>query len=625
MKVSPDDWVPIGVPALEPAALESVKSTSNLLVIAGPGAGKTELLAQKACFLLQTYTCHYPKRILAISFKKDSASNLKDRVEKRTGEKNIRFDSMTFDGFAKSILDNFNNILPLHSRPQKKYEIAQPTDVEIQTFLKTLHVQGLNDTKPLIEIINANQWDRRRLVDNFTKKHFTGFRLGTINRNHILDWASDQLWLELIKGNENGSKISFQMISRLAEYIVNLNHYIKKSILATYSHVFLEEFQDTTSIQYDFVRTCFYQTSTILTAVGDGKQRIMTWAGARTSIFDDFKIEFAAQEKTLTMNFRCAPRLVELQTVVAKHLEPNSTPQKTNSTGGGTIKSIDFKNESQEADSLTKKVLQLIQNGVGAEQICFLFKQQVAQNSTLIIQQLNNAGVKARVEDEYQDLLKDDAVKIALTFIRYVFELDVEARDEAFKLIADSDASLADFRRIEQRLATFRNNINSNNNNFSTEETTLNFLSEIYTFLGNQRLSILVQGFSESSLNSSAEKFANKFYEIFSREKNVRSTVDEFVGIGVIPCMSIHKSKGLEFEVVFFIGLESGMFWNFQNQPKEDIQAFFVAISRPKSQLYLTFCKQRGNRNQQKSMQQIYNFLTVANVENINLSGATGV
>lgn len=622
MKVSSDEWVPIGVPALEPVAFESVKHASNLLVIAGPGAGKTELLAQKACFLLQTNECPNPKRILAISFKKDSASNLKERVEKRIGEKNIRFDSMTFDGFAKSILDNFSNALPEQLRPSKKYEIAQPTDVAIQTFLKSLNIQGQQNTQPLTEIINANQqWDRKRLIDSFVNRYFVGFRLGATGRNHILDWASDQLWLELIRGDENESKISFQMISRLAEYIVNLNPFIKKSILATYSHVFLDEFQDTTSIQYDFVRTCFYRTPTILTAVGDRKQRIMTWAGARTTIFDDFKQEFLAQEKTLTMNFRCAPRLVELQTVVAQHLEPNSAPQTANSDSNGVIKNIDFSNETQEAVSLAKKVQQLIQNSVTPEQICFLFKQQVAQNAAQIIQQLNVIGVKARVEDEYQDLLKDDAVKIALTFIRYIFGIDTEARDEVFQMLIDNDASLPEMRRTEKKLATIRSRLSGNNSTFSSEAETIKFLNEIFIFLGDERLNVLIQGFSKENLNSSIERLASKFFEIFNRERNVKATVDEFTGIGVIPCMSIHKSKGLEFEVVFFIGLESGMFWNFQRQPDEDIQAFFVAISRPKSQLYLTFCNQRGNRAQQKSMQQIYNFLTAVNVEYVNLRG----
>ena len=99
-----DEWIPADGFVLEPNALDTVKSEQNTLVIAGPGAGKTELLAQRACFLLETNQCPYPKKILAISFKRDAAYNLKERVLKRCGsDLAVRFESMTFDAFAKKI------------------------------------------------------------------------------------------------------------------------------------------------------------------------------------------------------------------------------------------------------------------------------------------------------------------------------------------------------------------------------------------------------------------------------------------------------------------------------------------------------------------------------------------
>ena len=91
--VNPDDWEPTDGINLEDAAERVVKSQTNKSVIAGPGAGKTELLAQRAVFLLQTGLCRPPQRILAISFKKDAAKTLKDRVASRCpAEQASRFD-----------------------------------------------------------------------------------------------------------------------------------------------------------------------------------------------------------------------------------------------------------------------------------------------------------------------------------------------------------------------------------------------------------------------------------------------------------------------------------------------------------------------------------------------------
>lgn len=69
-----------------------------------------------------------------------------------------------------------------------------------------------------------------------------------------------------------------------------------------------------------------------------------------------------------------------------------------------------------------------------------------------------------------------------------------------------------------------------------------------------------------------------------------------------MPIMTIHKSKGLEYEIVVFIGLEDEMFWNFQNQQTEEIRNFFVALSRAKRHVIFTFCRNRGE-SQNKSSQ----------------------
>ena len=103
--IRPADWRPVGGLKLEPNALSAVTMIDqNVVVAAGPGAGKTELLAQRADFLLRTGACPYPRRILAISFKVDAARNLRDRVRKRSGgQYAARFDSFTFHAFAKRL------------------------------------------------------------------------------------------------------------------------------------------------------------------------------------------------------------------------------------------------------------------------------------------------------------------------------------------------------------------------------------------------------------------------------------------------------------------------------------------------------------------------------------------
>lgn len=85
--IKPEEWGPTDGFILEPNAYTAaVTNEKDVVVAAGPGAGKTELLAQRADYLLRTGLCPYPRRILAISFKVDAARNLRDRIRTRSGE-----------------------------------------------------------------------------------------------------------------------------------------------------------------------------------------------------------------------------------------------------------------------------------------------------------------------------------------------------------------------------------------------------------------------------------------------------------------------------------------------------------------------------------------------------------
>jgi len=70
-------------------------------------------------------------------------------------------------------------------------------------------------------------------------------------------------------------------------------------------------------------------------------------------------------------------------------------------------------------------------------------------------------------------------------------------------------------------------------------------------------------------------------------------TLDQFCGLDTIPIMTVHKSKGLEYHTILFVGLEDGAFWTFNTQQDEDKSTFFVALSRAKMRVVFTFSKMR--------------------------------
>ena len=234
-RISPAEWVPQGVTALEPKAEAAVRDAETALVIAGPGAGKTELLAQRASYLLETGLCAAPRAILAISFKRDAAKNLRERVALRCGAPLARrFNSFTFDAFAKSLVDRFRLALPEALRPTADYLI------DFATFEKA----------PLRERVNAlagaeTGLSLRQLqgVDAgvFFKKHAVGLALPS-ELPPDADAATKARWVFWQHALHAGEKsaVNFQMLGCLAELLLRSNPAIRSALRATYAFVFLD-------------------------------------------------------------------------------------------------------------------------------------------------------------------------------------------------------------------------------------------------------------------------------------------------------------------------------------------------------------------------------------------------
>jgi hypothetical protein len=138
-RISPDKWKPHGVDSLEPNAWTALRAQHKTSVMAGPGAGKTEFLAQRAAFLLESGISAPPQRILAISFKSDAADNLADRVKRRCDPAlSQRFVALTFDAFTKSLVDRFSYAIPQFWRPTVPYEVYFPARRDIEASLEQM-------------------------------------------------------------------------------------------------------------------------------------------------------------------------------------------------------------------------------------------------------------------------------------------------------------------------------------------------------------------------------------------------------------------------------------------------------------------------------------------------------
>ncbi len=524
--IRPEIWWPADGLTLEPNALRAATERERCLALtAGTGAGKTEMLAQRADFLLRTGTCRYPMRILAISFKVDASRNLKDRVRRRCGaDLAARFDSYTFHAFAKRIIDRFRPVLTGNDALDPDYKIDSPRVTRRQI--------EFNDLVPLaIQILKTSQ----------------------VARN---------------------------------------------AIRKTYSDVFLDEFQDCTNQQYELVKLVFQGSTIRLTAVGDTKQRIMAWAGALDGIFSTFANDFNAVPLNMYRNFRSKDKLLRMQNEIIRVLDPASMMSNDQIAGNeGEIWDWRFATSQHEAEYLADQIASWIQDeGIPHSETAVLVSRQPDLYANLLMVELEKRGIPYRNEQQLQDLSVEPAARLIMD---YLLSLYGGREPKAWLRLMDQLIPFADeteqadkrhdwqrFIKSERKQAEFLDLLGENRwpNGWSFVD---NFLNR----LGISSLTALSPDYeSAARLIDVIQETKTRIEEQLKIEPDLIKALTKFSDDQAVRILTIHKSKGLEFDSVIILGVENETFWGDETEQR---CAFFVGMSRAKRRLILTACQTR--------------------------------
>lgn len=623
-RVRPDQWTPIGVEALEANAMAVVRSTANRSVIAGPGAGKTELLAQRAAYLLQTGTSPPPCRILAISFKRDAATNLAARVGKRCHRSHAgRLDSMTFDAFAKGLVDRFGQALPELWRPRPDYEIMFPNDARYRGFL----FQDVGSppkaigTYAELQAISVKTFERSLLLGK--PLPVAGWPNPTVGQ-----WAADRFWQSSL---HEGKKtfLSFPMIGRLAELLLRVNPMARDALRLTYSHLFMDEFQDTTQVQYDLVRTIFIGTDAVITAVGDNKQQIMRWAMAMEDPFTAFDADFGAQRTPLYNNYRSSPELVRIQHILAQALDAHAVEPVSKTTGtisGESCAIWDFSTPEVEADRLAAFVgSEMKTHGLGPRDFALLVRQKAADYAAVLEPAFEAAGIPLRNEAGsvgammLQELLTEEASQLVVKLLRLSMTKRAgrhwsdcqDALGSLRGISVDDEAAQAKFAR---ELDAYSVKIAAGHSAPPTlPSASLALVEKLIDFIGRDRLIAVHPAYAQGGwLQKVIQAAASHLFASSTHAADWGAALDRYEGLHAIPLMTIHKSKGLEYHTVIFVGLDDGAWWSFAGDQIEATAGFFVAFTRAKQRVVFTYCSRRGRRTK---IATLYDLLSKAGVQ----------
>ncbi|EAO8810537.1 TPA: ATP-dependent helicase [Salmonella enterica] len=525
--IAVEEWQPADGLTLEPNALRAAKENERCLALtAGPGAGKTEMLAQRADFLLRTGTCRYPKRILAISFKVDASRNLKERVERRCGlELASRFDSYTFHAFAKRIIDRFRPVL---------------------TGMDALDA-GYN------------------IVDK--------------------------------KNGPSRTQIEFGDLVPLAIQILQKSKIARNAIRQTYSDIFLDEFQDCTNLQYDLVKLAFQGTRLRLTAVGDTKQKIMAWAGALDGIFQTFANDFNALPLNMYRNFRSEPQLLRVQNEIIRTLDSTSVmPDEQLDGDEGEVYAWRFEDNCKEAVYLAD----LINGWINTEQlppaeIAVLVSKQLDLYADRLMVELEARGIPYRNEQQMQDITVEPAARLIVDYLSCLYgQREPKAWIRLMNQLipfADEEIQSSVRKDLDQLIKKQRKEVSATRKTDSPFSGRWEFVKTFLKLIGSETLVALSPDYeSPERLREVVRDTKGRIENLLKIESDLPSALGRFADDQAVRILTIHKSKGLEFDSVVIMAVENEIFFGNQD---ENRCAFFVGVSRAKRRLVLTHADQR--------------------------------
>ncbi|WDA13436.1 UvrD-helicase domain-containing protein [Paracoccus marcusii] len=593
--VKPGDWQPRGVAELEDRALQALRETErSVCVTAGAGAGKTEFLAQKAAYLLQTGLCPAPKRILAISFKRDAAATLAERVKRRCApEQARRFTSVTFDAFSKGLIDQFHKALPDAYRPPANYRIGFPTSDAVNDFLRRHNRHGVNATQ------FQNALIRRRLLD------------GDQEVNGETEALRDAYWRDQYEYYEE-PVLTFPMINRLAEYLIRTNHRVCRAIRLSYPVVFLDEFQDTQASQFEVLQRAFNGAGTVLTAVGDDKQKIMGWAGAMPNAFQAFRDQYSARPISLLLNWRSHAELVAVQHIIASNINPDVEPVVARGQRNveGDVSAIwEFADEETEIAVISEWIEGQVASGTPAHDIAILVRARADRVENELGPALADRGLILRNlarnvgEISIEDVLSEELTQILMPILHLAtskrhpeaWSTALENFSRLYAVSPDDDDQL---QRLNDRMQSIVRGLRA-------------FLAEhaVAATNPNQISDLLIEEIDEALIRRSTPAYQRDadylrvkqgfdllLAEAMNESDDWRAVLDRFEGRNQIPLLTVHKSKGMEFHTMIFFGFDSRTWWSLTPDKDEEKNSFFVAFTRARQRAFFTSCLRRGGR-----------------------------
>ena len=610
---------------LNPMQRKAAETLSGpVLILAGAGSGKTRTITYRIANLIENGVA--PWRILALTFTNKAAREMKERVARLVGADVEEMWLGTFHSVCVRILRRDIEKIGY----QRSFSIYDEDDQQrvIKDGLKALHYDESKLPPREIRAKISDAKNRMLNPDEWFRESPRDFRSQQIH--DVMRYYEERLH------NANALDFDDLLLCTLQLFVEHppvLEYYRQK-----FSHVHVDEYQDTNLAQYTFVRL-LTQDSRNLCVVGDDDQSIYGWRGADIRNILDFENDFPdATVIKLEQNYRSTANILDAANqVIAHNAGRKEKALWTDEEEGEKIRLFSAGDEREEAAWVCVAIKKLQKEEKSLSEVAVLYRTHA--QSRVLEEMFMRSGIPYRVfggtkfydRKEVKDalaylrLIANPADDVSLTRIintpkrsigdTTVSALQEHAREEMlplFSVLSDPPPSLSArakksisaFSMLLMQLAVMKDTLPlSAFVEAMLTETGLKAQFEIDDSEEAQaRLQNLMEfaGAAKEFENQSQDKSLEAFLENVSLVTDLDRQED---APQYVTLMTLHSAKGLEYDDVFIAGMEEGIFPSMrsiteENKMEEERRLCYVGITRAKKRLYLSFARRRLIYNQ---------------------------
>jgi DNA helicase-2/ATP-dependent DNA helicase PcrA len=594
--------------------------TGPLLVLAGPGSGKTKVLTLRITRLIEKYQ-EETFKCLALTFTTKAADEMRKRIETLTGFNNDRVVACTFHSFCADILRTHGSVLGIKSN-FKILTLEEDRKQVLKDVIKQLSDKLYLDydfeskVLPLLDLLFTNCVNDKE-IEKFIFSHEITEALKIIfpaYRN------------ELIRSNS----FDYPSLLYFTESLLSSRKRLSERLKSVYRFVSVDEFQDTNLAQYRILRSIWHEKDDNIFIVADDDQIIYQWNGASPERFDSLMKDYSCQIVQLPENYRCPGEVVEIANKLIVNNKNRSFMKKPLisikgiSSETGKIRVLDFADPAEEVLEIAKDIKKIHSKQPSTVVVIGRTSKQING----VAEALRSIGVEAYTavkKTQFESLpyalltsllkLKDSETdktslrKILLHF-KQIDNFPVLDSEIILEAEARGTGYLKTLLEITPNIShkTFSIGlINLINKQLYVENDYKSFIDHYFELIKDCYSELEVDEALAAEDSQIWNEFISNINSKLESGLSLSSFLQEFdLSPKVLPpprnavkCLTIHASKGLEFDHVYLIGMANDILPSYQSikrgwdskELQEERRSCFVAITRAQKTLTFSYAK----------------------------------